>query len=273
MTSYPNVELDIDGPVARLRLNRPQKKNAMSPELHENMLDALGEVKAAKGVKVLVVTGTGDSFCGGMDLEQCFLEPFDDPDRFASVNEVALEWFRQLKACPAVTIAKVNGWCFGGGFALAGVCDIVVASEDATFGLSEINFGIFPGGGTMWATAHNLPRKQALLYALTGRRFDGKEAVRLGLASEAVPAAELDATVEGIVADLVDKNPHTLRAAKEVYEWSVKLDFPDSVDWEMAKLHELSYLSNDAWVRAALPQFKRREYRPGMEAYQLPDGD
>lgn len=132
------------------------------------MNEALTEVEANGAVKVCVVTGTDDSFCGGMDLERCFLEPFDDPERFRSVNAVALQWFRQLKSLNAVTIAKVNGWCFGGGFELAGICDIVITRDDATFGLSEINFGIFPGGGTMWATAHNMPRKQALYYALTG---------------------------------------------------------------------------------------------------------
>lgn len=271
--NYPNVDLTIDDHTATIRLNRPAKKNAMSPELHRNMRDALAEVEATPTVKVLIVTGTGDSFCGGMDLEECFLEPFDDPESFASINAVALAWFQRLKSLPAVTIAKVNGWCFGGGFELAGICDIVVTSEDAVFGLSEVNFGIFPGGGTMWATAHNLPRKQALLYSLTGRRFNGAEAVRLGLATQAVPASDLDATVDGIVKDLVDKNIHTLRATKQVYEWSTRLDFSDSIEWEMAKLHELSYLSNHAWVRQGLSQFHQRQYRPGLQAYKLTEGD
>jgi trans-feruloyl-CoA hydratase/vanillin synthase len=273
MTSFPHVELSIDGPVATVRLNRPEKKNAMSPELHQSMNDALTEVEGSRDVKVLIVTGTDDSFCGGMDLEKCFLEPFDDPDRFRSINATALTWFRRLKNLPAVTVAKVNGWCFGGGFELAGICDIVVASEDAVFGLSEINFGIFPGGGTMWATAHNLPRKQALYWALTGDRFTGREAVELGLATRAVPAADLDAEVDRVVAMLVDKNPETLRATKDVYEWSVTLDFARSIEMEMAKLQELSYISSHAWIRTALEQFRRREFRPGLESYSLTGTD
>lgn len=269
MTSYPHVELTIDGPVATVRLNRPEKKNSMSPELHQSMNDALSEIEAHGGIKVCVVTGTGDSFCGGMDLERCFLEPFDDPEKFRSVNAVALTWFRRLKRLNAVTVAKVNGWCFGGGFELAGICDIVIARDDATFGLSEINFGIFPGGGTMWATAHNMPRKQALYYALTAETFTGAEAVALGLATRAVPADQLDAEVDRVVAALTNKNVETLRATKDVYEWSMDLDFDRSIDLEMAKLHELSYASAHDWIRTALTQFKNRDFRPGLESYEL----
>jgi trans-feruloyl-CoA hydratase/vanillin synthase len=269
MTSFPHVELTIDGAVATVRLARPEKKNSMSPALHQSMNDALSEVESTEEVKVCVVTGTDDSFCGGMDLEQCFLEPFDDPQRFRAVNAVALQWFRRLKDLSAVTVAKVNGWCFGGGFELAGICDIVIARDDAVFGLSEINFGIFPGGGTMWATAHNLPRKQALYYALTAETFTGAQAVQLGLATRAVPADQLDEEVARVVAQLVDKNRETLRATKSVYEWSVDLDFAKSIDLEMAKLQELSYLSRNDWIRTALTQFNRRQFRPGLQSYSL----
>lgn len=272
MTSFPQVDLTVDGAVATVRLDRAQKKNAMSPQLHQSMNDALDEVDAHEDIKVLVVTGTGDSFCGGMDLEQCFLEPFDEPARFEAINATALRWFKRLKALPAITVAKVNGWCFGGGFELAGICDIVITADEAVFGLSEINFGIFPGGGTMWATAHNLPRKQALYYALTGETFTGRNAVGLGLATRAVPAAELDAAVDAVVASLVAKNIHTLRATKDVYEWSVGLTFDRSVDMEMAKLAELSYRSENEWIRQGLKQFQRREYRPGLQSYALAEG-
>lgn len=267
MSSFPHVELSIDGPVATVRLARPEKKNAMSPELHQSMNEALTEVEGNGAVKVCVVTGTDDSFCGGMDLERCFLEPFDDPEKFRSINAVALKWFRQLKSLNAVTIAKVNGWCFGGGFELAGICDIIITRDDATFGLSEINFGIFPGGGTMWATAHNMPRKQALYYALTGQTFTGAQAVALGMATHAVPADQLDAEVDRVVAQLVNKNLETLRSTKSVYEWSVELDFAKSIDLEMAKLQEMSYMQRHDWIRTALTQFHRREFRPGLETY------
>jgi trans-feruloyl-CoA hydratase/vanillin synthase len=269
---FENVVLTIDGPTATVQLNRPHKKNAMSPELHQNMDDALTEIEKAGGVKVIVVTGVGDTFCGGMDLEKCFLEPFNDPERFVEANKHALSWFARLKASPAVSLASVNGWCFGGGVLLVGVCDLAIAAEEATFGLSEINFGIFPGGGTMWATAHNFNRKQGLYYSLTGDTFTGKEAVGLGLVNKAVPVDRLAEETQKIVDNLVSKNRYTLAANKQVYERSIFMDFPESIEWEMAKLFELSYLSKDAWIKDALTQFKGRKFRPGLESYELSDG-
>ncbi|MDI3317232.1 MAG: p-hydroxycinnamoyl CoA hydratase/lyase [Bacillota bacterium] len=267
------VNLVIDGAVATVQLNRPEKKNAMSPQLHQDMNDALTAIEEQDGVKVVVVTGVGDSFCGGMDLEKCFLEPFDDPDEFTRVNDIALTWFRRLKAFPAVTLASVNGWCFGGGVELVGICDLAIAAEEAVFGLSEINFGIFPGGGTMWAAAHNLNRKQALYYSLTGETFNGRQAAELGLVNRAVPASQLAAETRRVSDMLVNKNIHTLRATKEVYERAIFMDFPESVEWEMAKLQELSYRSRHAWVRQALTQFRERRFRPGLESYALGEGE
>lgn len=269
MTSFTHVELTIDAAVATIRLNRPEKKNALNPEMHQNIHDALTEVEQDKSVKVVVVTGTGDAFCGGMDLEKCFLEPFDDPEKFDASNQLAVSWSRRLKAFPAVTVAKVNGWCFGHGFQLAGICDIVITAEDAVFGMSEINFGIFPGGGTMWVAAHNMTRKQALYYALTGESFSGREAVSFGMATRAVPAAELDAAVDAIVASLANKNAHALRTTKQVYESAIDLDFAKSIDMELAKLYELSYRTENEWIRLALEQFKRKVYRPGLQSYSL----
>ena len=112
MSEYETVIVDIASDVATVRFNRPDKKNCMSPKLHSEMVGVLKEVEAAK-CKVIVITGVGDAFCGGMDLEGCFFEPFDDPERFSEICETSFEWMRHLKNFPAVSIAKVNGWCFG----------------------------------------------------------------------------------------------------------------------------------------------------------------
>jgi trans-feruloyl-CoA hydratase/vanillin synthase len=271
--NFPHVNLILDGAIAKVQLNRPEKKNAMDPQLHQDMNDALDAIEQRGGIKVVIITGVGDSFCGGMDLEKCFLEPFDNPDEFARVNGTALRWFKRLKAFPAVTLASVNGWCFGGGVELVGICDIAIAAEEAIFGLSEINFGIFPGGGTMWATAHNFTRKWGLYYALTGETFDGRRAAELGLVNYAVPLSRLEEETSRVAGLLVNKNIYTLRWTKQVFERSVLLNFEESIDWEMAKLHELSYYSRDAWIRAALTQFRRREFRPGLEAYRLRENE
>ena len=269
MSSYEAITLSIEGDAATIELNRPEKKNALSPTLHLNMIDALEEVALAK-CKLLVITGVGDAFCAGMDLEECFLEPYDEPERMAAINESVFTWLARLKRFPSVTLAKVNGYCFGAGMELAGVCDICITADEAKWGLSEINFGIFPGGGTTWAYAHNMPfRKQALYYALTGEPFGGLQAAELGWATRSVPCRELDEVVEGITASITAKGRAVLAKTKEVYERSIFMDFETSMDFETAKQWELSRETQDDWIRTALTSFRKREFKPGTEAYKL----
>lgn len=268
MITFDTVNVEIEGPVATIYLNRPDKKNAMNPQMHRDMNAALDAIEEAEDVKAVIVTGNGDSFSAGMDLEECFLEPYDDPQRFYKTNLVALKWFQRLKAFPAVTIAKVNGYAFGGGFEVTGLCDLAIAADNVKFGLSEINFGIFPAGGASWAATHNLPRKQALYYILTGATMSGKQAEEYGLVNKAVPAEELDAETEKLVGRIVNKNPVTLRLAKEVYERTTHLDLPEAIDYDQAKLWELARLTNNEWINVALAQFKKRSYRPGLDTYK-----
>ncbi len=269
MSSYESILLAFEAEVATIELNRPEKKNALSPTLHENMVDALEEVAQAKS-KLLVITGAGDAFCAGMDLEKCFFEPFDEPERMAAINETVFTWLKRLKRFPAVTLAKVNGFCFGAGMELAGICDICIAADESKWGLSEINFGIFPGGGTTWAYAHNMPsRKQALYYALTGDTFSGVQAAELGWATRSVPRHDLNQIVEGIARSITSKGRAVLTKTKEVYERSIFMDFETSIEWEVAKQWELSRETDDDWIRTALNSFRKREFKPGTEAYKL----
>ncbi|ACU37971.1 p-hydroxycinnamoyl CoA hydratase/lyase [Actinosynnema pretiosum subsp. pretiosum] len=273
MITLETVNVEIDGPRATIYLNRPDKKNAMNPQMHGDMNRALDAIEEAGTVKAVVVTGNGDSFSSGMDLEECFLRPFDDPQLFHRTNLVALTWFKRLKAFPAVTIAKVNGFAFGGGFLVTGLCDLAVASETALIGLSEINFGIFPAGGATWAATHNLARKQALYYILTGEAMTGKDAERHGLVNRAVPADQLDAATDELVGKIVKKNPITLQLAKQVYEGTTRLDLPAAIDYDQAKLWELSRLSGNEWINVALRQFEKRSYQPGLSTYERGEKD
>lgn len=275
MSDYENIILNIEGDVATITLNRPEKKNCMSPALHREMCVALKEVEAAK-VKVMVLTGAGNAFIGGMDLEKCFFDNWDNPEDFVDGVRPSFEWMSHLKKFPAVTIAKVNGWCFGGGMEVAGLCDIAIVAEESVWGLSEVNFGIFPGGGTTWTVVNNMPsRKQALYYSLTADTFTGKEAVELGWASKAVPLAELDAHTQKVVDGLVRKGRIVLEKTKEVYERIINLnmEFPEAVDYEIAKLYELSRLTHDDWIRTALNSFSKREFKPGLQDYKLERDD
>lgn len=267
MITLETVTLEVDGPVATITMNRPGKKNAMNPQMHRDMNEALDIVEEDLDVKVLVITGVGDSFSAGMDLEECFLEPYDDPQKFYRTNLVALKWFQRLKAFRAVTVAKVNGFAFGGGFEVTGLCDLAITVDTALFGLSEINFGIFPAGGATWAVTHNMPRKAALYYILTGDTLTGTQAEQYGLVNKAVPADQLEAETAKLIKKLVKKNPITLELAKQVYERTTTLDLPAAIDYDQAKLWELSRLSNNEWINVALKQFEKRKFQPGLSSY------
>lgn len=266
--AFDGVKLTVDGAVATIRLNRPEKKNAMSPEMHAAVTRALDRVEAAGGVKVVVLTGTGDAFCGGMDLETYFLEAYETPARFRENLAVSHAWMRRWLAFPAVTVAAINGVCMGGGLLMANLCDIALTAEDAVFGLSEVNFGIFPAGGTTWSVAQVLSRRSALYYALTAEPFDGRRAVEIGVAVRAVPRADLEAETARVAAALVKKNLEALRYTKRVYERSRTMSFPDAQQYEVAMLHELSYQTDAAWIRKALAKFKGRAYRPGVTSFE-----
>lgn len=265
---FPGLELTIDGAVATIRFNRVEKKNAVSPEMHAAMHSILDRIEADDGVSIVVLTGTGDVFCGGMDLEKYFLDAYSTPARFRENLAISHTWMRRWLSLSRVTIAAINGLCFGGGLLIANLCDIAIAAEEATFGLSEVNFGIFPSGGTTWSVAQVFPRRHALYYALTAETFTGTRAVEIGVAIRAVPRARLDQEIAQLVNVLKHKNREALHYTKRVYERVRTMTFPDAQQYEVAMLHELTYHTDAAWIRRALEKFKRREYRPGIESFE-----
>ena len=266
------IQLSIEAPLAKITISRPAKKNAMSPAMHRAMHQALDAIEAAGDIKVVILTGVDDVFCGGMDLSEYFFKSFGEPKRFHDNLRVSHSWMRRWKDFPAVTLARVNGWCVGGGLLMASICDIVITAAEATFCLSEVNFGIFPSGGTTWGVARNFNAKQALYYMLTAERFAGDKAVELGLANTSVPRSQLDEETARVVELLSQKNVHALRYTKKVYERVRSMNYPDAQQFEVAMLMELSYRTEDAWVKKALAQFEQKQYRPGLDAYDEGDG-
>lgn len=267
---YEGLQLTIDDGAATIQIVRPEKRNAMSPALHEGMHRVLDAIEADGHVKVAVMTGVDDIFCGGMDLEKYFLEAFDDPARFRANMAASHGWMRRWKAFPAVTLASINGICIGGGMLMALLADIAVAADEAMFCLSEVNFGIFPGGGTTWAVSQNMSRKHALYYALTADRFDGKHAAAIGLVSAAVPRARLAEETARVVASIKQKPLSALRYTKRVFERSRTMTFPEAQEWEVAMLHDLSYNTSAEWVHKALAAFRERKYRPAETSFLAP---
>ncbi|MEM7100898.1 MAG: enoyl-CoA hydratase-related protein [Pseudomonadota bacterium] len=209
---------EVDEHVAHITLNRPEAMNALNPQLRYELSQIFDDIEARPDIWLAVITGAGDrAFCAGADLKHRALE------REASAEQKA-EWEALAAATTPLNlrwhyskpvIAKVNGFALGGGLELALACDIIVACEDAEFGLPEPRRGLIAGG----VGVHRLPRqiglKPAMGYLLTGRHMSAKRAYELGLVNEVVPRAELDHCVAGWVADILRCAPLAVRATKQ----------------------------------------------------------
>jgi trans-feruloyl-CoA hydratase/vanillin synthase len=209
-----------------------------------------------------------------MDLEKFFFEPLmESPEKFKKLADIAGRWFNRLIEAPQIVVCSINGYCFGGGVDLVGISDLAVAAEDAVMGLSEVNFGVLPAGGTTWAVKNNFNRKQGLRYCLTGETFTGKEAVELGLVNIAVPKEKLAEETERLVGLLVTKNALTLEAIKKVFT-KLPTNWYEAVEFENGKAQELAFFQGEKnWLRHGLKKFKDREYKPGLGSYKLDKGE
>jgi trans-feruloyl-CoA hydratase/vanillin synthase len=250
-----------------LTFDRPDQRNAMNPQLHEDMTVALDELWYDDETHVLVLTGEGTAFCAGMDLKQSFLMLGDKPKEYERMLRQAVEWRgRTLRLFPKPTIAMVNGFCFGGAFSIVESCDLAVAAETAKFGLSEINFGMFPAGCVSKSLGNTLDRKAALFYSLTGRTFDGVRAAEIGLVNYAVDGAELRENVLELAAEIAQRDPEALRGAKDAYLHSLQMDWDAAMSYSTARERQVTLAQNNAWLDENLTAFARGEYKPGLGA-------
>jgi trans-feruloyl-CoA hydratase/vanillin synthase len=267
--AYPTVLVEkIDG-VALVTLNRPDKKNAMNPQLHDDMTRVLEDLRYDEEARVLVITGAGDSFCAGMDLKEVFHELKDDRARYDRVLRISSEWRgRTLRYYPKPTIAMVNGYCFGGAFSIVESCDVVIAAEEASFGLSEINFKGFPGGCVSKSLANLFRPRDALFYGLTGRRFDGRTAERIGFATFAVPLVKLREETMAIARDIAAKDPAALRATKDGYRFSLEMTWDASMNYTSAKEEELANRQRVGWKDEGVRDFVAGKFKPGLQSHE-----
>ena len=266
--AYETLLLDNQDGITTITFNRPAKRNAMSPRLHLEMTAALDEVRHDTNTRVVVITGAGLSFCAGMDLKEYFADLKENPEEFARVGRLATEWRgRTLRYFPKPTIAMVNGYCFGGAFSIVEGCDLAIAAEEATFGLSEINFKGFPGGPVSKSLANLLRPRDALWYGLLGRPFNGKTAAEMGFVNLAVPLATLHEETMVVARELASKDPNALRAAKDAYRFSLEMSWEASIDYAFAKEQELIARQNDAFRNEGIGDFLKGKYKPGLESH------
>jgi len=270
--SYKTLLIEKSDGVAILTFNRPDKKNAMNPQLHEDMTAALEELRYDDAARVLILTGAGDTFCAGMDLKEVFYELRDQPARYDRVLRLATEWRgRTLRHYPKPTIAMVNGYCFGGAFSIVEVCELAVAAEEATFGLSEINFKGFPGGSVSKSLANLFRPRDALFYGLTGRRFDGRTAASIGFINRAFPAAQLRAETLKLAREIAAKDPAALRATKEAYRFSLEMPWEAAMNFAMAKEEELQHRQRIGWKTEGVGDFVQGKFKPGLQGHETID--
>ncbi len=201
--------LEIEGPVARLVLNRADKRNALSIDLLAALDEKVDELAGHEGVNACVVTGAEPTFCAGMDLKAVLNEPGAPARLLGSIAELTLK----IRALPMVTVARVNGAAVGGGCGLMGVCDLQVSHPDAKLGYPEVDLGVCPGVVAPWMVNLVGPAR-ARRILLQGGTLSGLRAHELGMISHCVPREELDSTVDGITGRLAKAGPHALRATK-----------------------------------------------------------
>jgi trans-feruloyl-CoA hydratase/vanillin synthase len=268
-----NVLVEFEDGIAWVSMNRPEKKNAMSPALNREMNQVLDALEVDDRCGVLVLTGTGESFSAGMDLKEYFRETDNAPRIVQTrVRREAFAWQGQrLMMFVKPTIAMVNGWCFGGAFTPLGSCDLAVAAEEATFGVSEINWGILPGGNVSKVLQQLMRRREALYYIMTGVPFSGKKAAEMGLVNEAVPLSQLRARTKEIAKMLLEKNPTVLHQAKVAFKNIEDMAWDVSLDYLMAKNEQGILIDPERGREAGLKQFlDDKSYRPGLKAFKRP---
>ncbi|MBP2561568.1 trans-feruloyl-CoA hydratase/vanillin synthase [Neorhizobium galegae] len=266
-----NVKVEFEDGIAWVKLNRPDKRNAMSVGLAEDMIRVLDALEIDDRAGVVILTGEGEAFSAGMDLKDFFraTDGGSDIQRMRAYRSTRAWQWRLLMHYAKPTIAMVNGWCFGGAFTPLICCDLAIASEDAVFGLSEINWGVIPGGVVSKAISTLMNDRKAMYYVMTGEKFGGKMAEQLGLVNEAVPADKLRERTVEIARVLLEKNPTVLRQARMAYKYVREMTWEESAEYLTAKADQTTFVDPEKGREKGLSQFlDTKTYRPGHGAYK-----
>jgi len=267
---YETVLIEREGGITWLIMNRPEKRNAMSPQMHIEMDDALTELAVDSRTEVLVLTGAGEAFCAGQDIKLYFRANDDAPAARAKARHASNQWrWQRLSTFPQPTIAMVNGFCFGGGFTQVCACDLALAADEAVFGLSEVNWGILPGGIVSWNIAQTLNFRDGMYYALTGDTFDGRKAKDIGFVNFSFPKPKLREETVRLAHKLMEKSPAVLRYTKEALRAVRFMNEPQASDYLSAKSDALRFADKEDSRREGMTQFlDEKSYRPGFGPFK-----
>jgi len=232
------------GRVAYVTLNRPHVLNAMNLLTHERLAEIWDDFEADDELWLAVLSGAGDrAFCVGQDLKDLassLREGGTQPSSFGSLGKPGWPRLTERFDLSKPIIAKVQGFALGGGFELALACDIIVAADNAVFGLPEARLGLISGAGGVFRLTRQLSFKTAMGYLLSGRRMPAERAYELGLVNEIVPAEQLDQATDRWIADILSCAPLSVRAIKQVALASATLPldeaFTTQYSWENKRM-------------------------------------
>ena len=268
-TEADTVAYRVEDRIAWVRFNRPSKRNCMSPALNRRMLEVLDELEFREDVGVLILSGEGTAWSAGMDLKEYFRDT--EAQGLGAVRRSQREsygWFRRLRWYQKPTIAMVNGWCFGGGYAPLFACDLAVCADEAQFGLSEINWGILPGGGVTKVVVDLLSMRDAMYHALTGELIDGQKAAAWKLVNESVPLERLESRVREIAQLLLQKNPVALKATKDAIRRVSEMTYDNAEEYLVRMQEAANFHDGSEGRKEGIRQFiDEKSYKPGLGAY------
>jgi methylglutaconyl-CoA hydratase len=248
--NYKTLQLTYESGIAAITLSRPEKRNAISFELIDDLLQALKEVEQSKAL-VLILTGAGKAFCSGMDLENLKSLLGRTPEQNLQDSEIMVQLFRSLYEFPKITIAAVNGPAIAGGTGLALLCDFTLAVPDAKFGYTEVRIGFVPAIVSAFLL-RQVGEKQARDLLLTGRIFGAEEAARLGLINEIVAPEKLMTRAQELAALLMENSPSSLRATKQLLSDHARSELDTQID---AAVRENAAVRTTADFREGISSF------------------
>ena len=236
--AYQTIEFKLEGGVARLTLNRPDRLNSFTVQMHEEVADALGRIE---GARVLVLTGAGRGFCAGQDLNDRAVTPGEAVDLGESVEQRYNPLIRTLTSLPMPVIARVNGVAAGAGANIALACDIVIAAKSAKFIQSFAAIGLIPDSGGTWALPRLVGQARALGLALTGEPLPAEQAALWGLIWKAVDDERLDEEVDALAERFAAGPTRGLARIKKMIResWGHSLD--EELDLQRDAMRELGF--------------------------------
>ena len=239
--SSPLIIVKREGPVAVATLNRPDKLNALSLGLKTELIRVLGELDDDAAVRVIVLTGAGEkAFVAGADIAEFSGRTIVDQQKLYQRGTV----YEAVDRVSKPIIARIDGYCLGGGLELAMACDIRLASDRSAFAQAEINIGIITGGGGSQRLPRLVGLGAAFKLGLTGERIDAKEALRLGLVDEVLPPQALDTRVKEVTEAIASKSAIAIRLMKAALKASVRMPLDEGLRYEQS-LFTLAMASQD----------------------------